>query len=215
MANHDTRSFAWLPAGTAAFVMLLTGCNRAPDPADAAPPAREAPAQPAAPGEMPPPDAAEPAPSPPPDAPPPTEPSPVPTPTSTEGPSLDSMSTARPGAKIGVPVELRYSFEAASATNPQATLHLAAIPRVSGTRLRVRVKPAAGIVLAGSPLQVEKASAAGVYRQSFAVTRADSAPDKLRVLVTMDQPGGSGFGYFTVLLSGGNATQKQESVKQR
>lgn len=224
MANQHKFVSAWSPLGATLVALLLAGCERNSTPVDAAPASSEAPAAPAEaspadavpPGsEVPPPDAAEPAPSPPPNPPSPAEPSATPTPTSAEGPALGAMSAAKASAKLSVPVDLRYSFEAASQAGQPMTLHLAAIPRSPGTRLRVSVKQAPGIHLAGSPPQVEKATASGVYRQTLAVTRTETGPDSLRVLVTMDLAAGNGFGYFTIPLSGSSSTQKVESVKQR
>jgi hypothetical protein len=53
---------------------------------------------------------------------------------------------------------------------------------------------------------VQKASANGAYRQQYSVTRQSAGPTELRVLVTMDLPEGSGFGFFSIPL---------DSVKDR
>jgi len=128
------------------------------------------------------------------------------------------MQRAMPSAKMSVPVDLHYQFDASPANGGAVTLHLAAVPRVAGTGLHVGLKQANGITLKGSALEVQKASAAGVYRQQYAVTRSADGADKLRVLVTMDMREGKTFGYFTVPLTpaaNGNPPQKRESVKQR
>jgi len=229
MATNKTRKFPGLSAGVAVLGMLLASCSKAPAPAEpaASPPASEAPASeapaaaPAPSTETPPADAAEPAPSPGPTAPPPTEPSPAAKPTAAaNSPALESMERATPSAKMSVPVDLRFHFEGDPVANRPVTLHLAAVPRVAGSHLRVSVKQASGIALKGNALEVQKASAAGIYRQQFAVTKSTNAADTLRVLVTMDMPEGKAFGYFSVPVgavpvAGGSAPQKSESVKQR
>ncbi|HET7809790.1 MAG TPA: hypothetical protein VFL16_04390 [Steroidobacteraceae bacterium] len=246
MATNNIRKLRGLATGIAVLGMLLAGCSKAPVPAPAepasAPPASAPPASAPHAGEAPggdapadtpdpatgtpPSDSAEPAPSPGPTPPPPTEPSAAPKPTAaaTE-PALESMQRAAPSAKISVPVDLRYHFDSDPATHGATTLHLAAVPRVAGSGLRVSFKPAAGIVLQGGALEVQKASAAGVYRQQFSVARSANAASQLRVLVTMDMPQGQAFGYFTIPLesappasatkASGNPPQKPESVKQR
>ena len=210
--------------GAALIALLLAACGR-PDESPAAPAApAETPPPPAnepipAPsGEVTPPDAADPAPSPAPQPPPPTEPSAVPKPTAMAMkpvPSLESMRSAIPSAKISVPVDLRYSFDGEALPNQPVTLHLAAVPRVAGARLQVSVKAMEGLQVTTGPLEVQKANAAAAYRQQLSVTRGPSGPESLRVLVTMDMPEGSGFGYFTIPLASGITAQKQESVKQR
>lgn len=213
-----------LVAGVAALSVMLAACGKSPSPAnsEAPPPASEAPASeppataPAPATETPPADAAEPTPSPAPTTPPPTEPSPTPAPTAA-APALESMQRAVPSAKISVPVDLRYQFDSSPVANQPVTLHLAAVPRVAGSGLRVSVKQADGVTLKGSALQVQKASATGVYRQQFAVTRSATGADHLRVLVTMEMPEGKAFGYFSIPLEAAaeNSSQKLESVKQR
>jgi hypothetical protein len=130
------------------------------------------------------------------------------------------MAAARPGAKMSVAVDLRYQFDGPVVDGQPATLHLAAIPRVDGTRLNVEVKPEAGIETSRAQLSVQKVDAAGVYRQQMSVTRRAGGPDALRVLVTMDMPEGTAFGYFTVPFDGepdrdGMSARKTDSVKQR
>ena len=216
MANYP--SSTRLAAGAALLALVLGGCHKPPKPGE--PTAPDATTTPAAPDpaptrEVPPADAAEPAPSPSPDAPPPTEPSPVPKPTADAGPALGSMKAATPSAKMSVAVDLKYLFDSEPLPNQAATLHLAAVPRVAGANLHVSVKQADGLRVAAGPLEVQKATAAGVYRQQLSVTRLPTGPYKLRVLITMDMPEGTAFGYFSVPLATGNSPQKQESVKQR
>ena len=149
--------------------------------------------------------------------PPPEEPSAVPKPTaSLVGPDLQSMQLARPSAKLGVAVDLRYQFDAQPLPGQAVTLHLAAVPRVAGSNLKVSVKPAEGVQFDGAgPLRVQKATPAGVYRQQYAVTRAATGPQSLRVLVTMDMGEGIAFGYYSIPLAGGQTAQKLDSLKQR
>jgi hypothetical protein len=201
-------------------LLLIAGCDKPPSEVPAPSPA-EAPAAdpspvPAPASETPPTDTpADPA-QPEATPPPPAEPSAVPKPTATE-PALETMRVARAGAKISVAVDLRYQFEADPQPGQPVQLHLAAVPRVGGTNLRVSVKPAAGLQLATgkSALQVQKASARGVYRQQMSVTRSAAGPESLRVLVTMDMPEGRAFGYYSIPLTAGTTAQKLDSVKQR
>jgi hypothetical protein len=205
-----------LAAGAALLTLVLAACGKPPqDAAPAAPASDATPAAPASGSELPPPDAAEPAPSPAPDAPPPTDPSPAPKPAADAGPALDTMLAAIPSAKISVPVDLRYRFDGEPLANQPVTLHLAAVSRVAGNNLHVSVKQTQGLQVASGALEVQKATATAVYRQQLSVTRSAAGPDKLRILVTMDLPEGTAFGYFSVPLTGGNPPQKLESVKQR
>jgi len=198
-------------AGVVLFSILLAGCSEPPPPVEPAPPAESAP--PAEP--LPPPDSAPTAPAQPaPEAPPPTEPAPAPTPTSNQ-PDLDSMSVATPSAKMSIAVDLRYQFDGDASPNQPVTLHLAAVPRVPGARLKVSVKQVDGLQLAAGAPSLQKVNGADVYRQQFSVTRGATSPAQLRVLVTMDLANGSAFAFFSVPLDGGNSAQKQESVKQR
>ena len=211
-----------LAIGASLLTMLLAACQRTPPPPEPAatppPPAENpAPSQETVPppaGETPPPDAAEPAPSPAPTPPPPTEPSAAPKPTAAE-PALDVMHVAIPSAKMSVPVDLRYQLDGDALPGQPVTLHLAAIPRVAGVNLHVSVKSVEGLQIAAGPLEVQKASAASAYRQRVSVTRSDAGPESLRVLVTMDMPEGTAFGYYTVPLASGITAQKPQSVKQR
>jgi hypothetical protein len=148
--------------------------------------------------------------------PPPEEPSAVPKPTASAGPAVESMRVAQPSAKLGVAVDLRYQFDAEPLPNQPVTLHLAAVPRVGGSNLKVSVRPAEGLQLASSgALQIQKASAAGIYRQQMSLTRTTGGPQSLRVLVTMDMGDGRAFGYYSIPLSSGTTAQKLDSVKQR
>lgn len=204
-------------AGAMLLAALLGGCAK-PAPAPEAPgPAPAAPADAAPPAEtLPAPDTSPAAPAQPaPDAPPPTEPSATPKPTAANEPALDSMRAAIPSAKMSVAVDLRYSFDGAVLPDQPVTLHLAAVPRVAGTNLKISVKETGGVQIAAAPLNVLKATASSVYRQQLAVTRTSAAPAQLRVLVTMDMPEGSAFGFYSIPFDGGTSAQKQDSVKQR
>ena len=224
MSNLSTPLKIFLASPAALLAALLVACDPAPPkddaPAQATPvpapeqsPAEVAPESTPAPSEETPADLAPPAP----DAPPPTEPSPAPKPTAANEPSLASMLSARPSAKLGVPVDLKYSFDGDPLANQPVTLHLAAVPRVAGTNLGVSIKAVEGIQVASAGgIAVQKANANGAYRQHFSVTRQASAPAELRVLVTMDMPEGTGFGFYSVPLDAGTKSQKQrDSVKQR
>jgi len=172
----------------------------APPPAETLPAPEDAPASPAQPA---------------PDAPAPTEPSAVPKPTAANEPSLESMSVATPSAKMSVAVDVRYSFDSAALPGQPVTLHLAAVPRVSGSNFNVSVKEVAGVRLAAGPLNLQKTDGSNVYRRQFSVTRGTDSPTQLRVLVTMDYASGSGFGFFSVPFGSGTNPQKEDSVKQR
>jgi hypothetical protein len=228
MSNQSTPRKILVAAAAASLAAMLVACDPAPPPDEASkqatpapapvPPAEDAPASAPAPSELPPPEEspADPA-LPAPDPPPPTDPSPAPKPTAANEPSLASMRSARPPAKLSVPVDLKYSFDGDPLGNQPVTLHLAAVPRVAGTNLGVSIKAVDGIQVASAGgIAVQKANANGAYRQHFSVTRQASAPAELRVLVTMDMPEGSGFGFYSIPLDAGTKSQKQQdSVKQR
>jgi hypothetical protein len=211
-----TNNLDWgLRAGMAAALLavLLAGCSKPQPPAPQATPAGEAAPSSDA---LPPPDASPATPAQPaPEAPPPTEPSAVPKPAAAIEPSVGSMSVATPSAKLGVAVDLHYSFDGPVIENQPATLHLAAVPRIEGTNLKVAVKDEAGLQVSAGQLSVQKATASGVYRQQYSVTKLAAAPAKLIVLVTMDSADGSAFGFFSIPLDDGTNPQKQDSVKQR
>lgn len=207
-------------AGVFFAASLLAGCAKPapppePAPVETSPPAPATPDAPPA-ETLPAPDGSAVTPAQPTtDAPSPAEPSAVPKPTAANEPSLESMSVATPSAKMSVSVDLRYSFDSAALPGQPVTLHLAAVPRVSGSNLRVSVKEVAGVRLAAGPLNLQKTNGSDVYRQQVSVTRSIESPTQLRVLVTMDYASGSGFGFFSVPFDSGTNAQKQDSVKQR
>jgi hypothetical protein len=213
------QKISWVTAA-ATLALMLSACSKdaaAPEAPAAAPTESPAPpgeSVPAPATEVLPADSAEPAPSPSPEPPPPTEPSAVPKPTSAE-PQLDAMQAATASAKMSVPVDLRYQFESDPSVDQPVTLHLAAVPRVAGTRLNVSIKPVEGLQVAADPLEISKVAAKSAYRQTLSITRRAGAPESLRVLVTMEMPQGTGFGYYSIPLTGGKTAQKQNSVKQR
>jgi hypothetical protein len=214
MQTHKFVGTMRATVGTALLGVALAGCDKpAPQVTPPEPPAQTAPA-PTIP-DAPPSEPATPTPAPTPDAPPPTEPSAIPKPASSNEPSVESMLAAIPSSKMGVAVDLRYSFDGEVLPNQPVTVHLAALPRVGGADMKVSVQNAAGLRLAGSPLNVQKASASGVYRQQFSMTRLEGSVEPLRVLVTMQSGEESAFGYFTIPLESGTNAQKQESVKLR
>jgi hypothetical protein len=154
--------------------------------------------------------------------PPPTDSSPAPKPTASAAPApaVDSMARARPSAKMSVAVDLRYQFDGAMVDGQPTTLHLAAIPRVTGNNLTLHVNPARGLEISRGTLSMQKVDAAGVYRQQVSVIRRSATPANLRVQVTMDMPEGTAFGFFTIPLDAGrspdgNTAQKSDSVKLR
>jgi len=199
--------------GLALLGLMLAGCAK-PAPENAPMPPSEPPAN-AAPTEVPAPGTPEPAPAPAPDAPPPTEPSTVPKPAASQEPAVESMLAAIPSAKMSVAVDLHYSFDGAVLPNQPVIVHLAAVPRVGGANLKVSVQESPGLQLATAPLNVQKTSALGVYRQQFSLTKLATDSKAVSVLVIMQVGEDSGFGYFTIPLDGGTIPQKRESVKQR
>lgn len=205
------------------LVLLLAGCK--PPEAPPPPPDATAPA-PAAPDATPSVDPSAPAPTDPtttpaapaqpaPTAPAPTEPSPAPKPTAANAPDVATMSRAIPSAKMSVAVDLKYSFDGTPAAGQPVTLHLAAIPRVAGNNFAVSVKQAPGIQVSQTALSAQKVEAQGVYRQQYALTRTSASASGVRVLVTMDMPEGTAFGFFTVPFDAGTTVGKTDIVKQR
>ncbi len=166
---------------------MLAACDRAPAP-EAAPTPAVTPAPEAPPAPVP--DPAQP----PPEAPPPTEPSPAPKPTAADDPNLATMRLAQSDTqKLSVAAQLRYQFDG-------DTLHLAAVSRVPGQKLDISLKDTPGLQYAAGPVSVQKAGSGNAYRQQYSIIRGAGAPASLRVLVTMDSPAGSAFGFFTVPL---------------
>lgn len=115
-----------------------------------------------------------------------------------EGPDLATMTLASTSTKLGVPVDLRYSFDGDVEAGRPVTLHIAAVPRAAGTNLSVSIKEEAGIQAVAAPIHAQKASAGTAYRQQLSVTRAANGPAELRVLVTMDMPIGQAHSWFSV-----------------
>lgn len=127
--------------------------------------------------------------------------------TKDRGPELASMSLASTTSKLGVPVDLRYSFDGTVETDRTVTLHIAAVPRAEGSNLSVTIKEEPGIQASAAPITAQKASAGTAYRQQLSVTRLAGGPAELRVLVTMDMPIGQAHSWFSVPLAaaaGGN-----------
>jgi len=128
------------------------------------------------------------------------------------------MLAAIPSSKATVAADLRYSFAAEVLPNQPVMVHIAAIPRISGAKMKVSVQQSSGLKLAAGPLDVQKTDALGVYRQQFSLTKLSGTTEPLRVLVTMQMGEDTGFGYFTIPLStaatdGGTIAQKRESAK--
>jgi hypothetical protein len=118
-------------------------------------------------------------------------------------------------SKMGVAVDLRYSFDGEVLANQPVTVHLATVPRLGYSSIKVSVQDVSGYQLASIPLNVQKASASGVYRQQFSMTKVSANPEPLRVLVIAEMGENSAFGYFTIPLPDGTNPQKPESVKLR
>ncbi len=124
-------------------------------------------------------------------------------------PALEDMLPATSSAKMGVPVELRYSFDASVQTGQAVTLYLAAIPQVAGNNLSVSLKTHPGIRATTGEIHEQKATASAAYRQQVSITRLAGGPSELRVLVTMDMPIGSAFGYYSIPLDGAPPAAKK------
>jgi hypothetical protein len=215
-----------LIAASALIALTLAACQKPPPAESPTSPASEAPVPqsetPAPSGDapapaVPPSDAPTGPAQPAPDAPPPTDPAPAPKPAAASiEPALESMTPAKPSnAKIGVPVDVRYSFDSEVLPDRPVQLSLAIVPRVAGQDLQVSVQRADGVDFTEGTLSVQKASAAGVYRKQMAVTRQAGATE-MKVLVTMGIAGGSGHGFYTIPFQPPvKNSQKQDSVKQR
>lgn len=129
-------------------------------------------------------------------------------------PLLGAMSLAEVrSAKIGVPVDLRYQFDGNVESGQPVTLHLAAVPRVSGENLKVSIKDVSGIRLSAGPMNAQKVSASTAYRQQLSVSKLAGGPKELRVLVTMDLPEGAAFGWFSVPFNAASPASKVAPVK--
>jgi hypothetical protein len=129
------------------------------------------------------------------------------------GPALASMTLAQAPQKMGVPVDLSYHFEGDVKTGQQVTLHLAAVPRVAGSNLAIRIKEDPRIRTTGRDLGARKASASTAYRQQVSVTKLASGPTELQVLVTMEVPEGSAHSWFNIPFDGTPTVSKQRSTK--
>ena len=201
-----------LSAGAALLAALLAGCSRpsSPTPPVPAPTVAPAPVD-SAPAAMPAPAAAASAESPQSGKGPPVISAASPQPRATE-PAIASMTLASASSKMGVPVDLHYSFDGAVTIGQPVTLHLAAVPRVAGTNLKVSIKDEPGIQKNAVELGVQKASASTAYRQQLAVTRLAGGPSELHVLVTMDGEIGTVFSWFKVPFIALPAAGKQNPV---
>lgn len=134
----------------------------------------------------------------------------VPAPQLDATPKIESMKLAEPRNKRGVPVDLRYQFEGEVGSNRPVTLHLAAVPRVTGNNLVVGIKKEAGIAATAGDLTAQKASASTSYRHQLSVTRLANGPSQLRVLVTMDTAEGTAHGWFSIPLDTTRAAAGQQ-----
>lgn len=131
------------------------------------------------------------------------------------GPAIAAMRLAMVSSKMGVPVDLHYQFDGDVQTGRPVMLHLAAVPRVDGGNLVVSIKEAPGIVATTKPLAAQKASAKTAYRQQLSLTKLEGGPAELRVLVTMELPEGSAFGWFGVPFNAEPAAKNQEPTRLR
>lgn len=65
-------------------------------------------------------------------------------------------------------------------------LHLAVIPRLSGSNLTVTIEPANGVRSSANTLRAQLAEGQLAYRQQLSVTRDANGPAEMVILVTMD-----------------------------
>lgn len=130
-------------------------------------------------------------------------------------PELATMLPARADAKMGVPVDLRYSFDGAVQVGRPVTLNLAAVPQVAGGNLMLGLKEQPGVQAANTALSVKAASAGGVYREQLSVTQVEGGPAELRVFVKMDLPQGSAFSWYTVPFAPVASASKQSGAQTR
>jgi hypothetical protein len=113
-------------------------------------------------------------------------------------PAIATMKVAQASSKLSVPVELRYQFDGPVRAGQPVTLHLAAVPRVEGSNLAVSIKDSPDVATSAGELRAQKATVASVYRRQLSVTRLTEGAGELRVLITMDMPVGSAFGWVSV-----------------
>lgn len=136
----------------------------------------------------------------------------------TSEPALSTMQVATMTSKMGVPVDLRYQFEGDALSGQPVTLHLAAVPRVAGSSLSVSIKQEPGVEFVQEAMVRQKITADTAYRQQLSVRRLAQGPQELRVLVTMEMPIGSAFGYFSVPFQpapSASSTGKKVSSRQQ
>ncbi len=130
-------------------------------------------------------------------------------------PELASMQLATMTSKMGVPVDLHYQFDGDAQSGQPVTLHLAAVPRVEGSSLSVSVKQEPGVEFVKETMVEQKVTASTAYRQQLSVRRRADGPQELRVLVTMEMPIGSSFGYFSVPFAPASSTGKKTGYRQK
>jgi hypothetical protein len=129
-------------------------------------------------------------------------------------PDVASMTSAAvvATAKVGVPVDVRYTLAGAAVKGQPTALDLAFVPRVEGGNLEITFpgSDSAAIVSGGAALAVAKADAASVHRRRLTVTPStDSA--EVRVQVSMDVAGGRYSSIFTIPMApaAGTSAAKQ------
>jgi hypothetical protein len=141
--------------------------------------------------------------------------SPAPAKVVSNEPDLADMKVAQGSSKLSVPVDLRYRFDAPLRPGEAVTLHLAAVPRVAGSNLVVSIKEVPGIRTTVGELRAQKATATTAYRHQVSVTKFAEGSRELRVLVTMDMPVGSAFGWFSVPFEAMPASGKKAVDQQQ
>jgi hypothetical protein len=85
---------------------------------------------------------------------------------------------------------------------------------VAGSNLAVSIKEAPGVSTTAGELRAQKATATTAYRRQLSVTKLADGPRELRVLVTMDMPTGSAFGWFSVPFEAMPVNEKRIVDKQ-
>jgi len=139
----------------------------------------------------------------------------TPVPAAAQEPPLASMALATVSSKLGVPADLRYSFDGDATTGQAVTLHLAAVPRVAGSNLAVSIKQVRGIRTSVQEYRADKVIATTAYRRQLTISRDADGPAELRVVVTMDMPIGSAFSYFSVPLAPVKPAAKDAPIEMR
>jgi hypothetical protein len=132
-------------------------------------------------------------------------------PTAQVEPDVASMTPAAvvDTAKVGVPVDVRFTLGGTAVKGQPATLDLAFVPRVEGGNLEIAFlgSDSAAINSGGTALAVTKADAASVHRRRLTVTPSTDSGE-VRVQVSMDVSGGRYSSIFTIPMAPATGASK-------